>query len=314
MKKIIILTFSFLLLTSNSFAFWMWTPETNKWVNPKFAVKETPSEQLDYALGLYESQEYEGATHEFKKLIKNYPKSREAPDAQFYIAKILENNEEYYDAFQAYQLVIDTYPFSDRSAEIIKIQYDIGLKFLKGEGKRTGIIAALSISEYDVVEVFKTIIKNAPYGELAPVAQYKIGLYLLEKGLYQEARDEFERVLNNYPESEWAKAAKYQIAVSDAKRSTAAAYDQKITQAAIEEFKEFVEVYPEAELSREAKGEIAKLRDKEAENAFLVAQYYEKTKNYKAAKIYFQSVVNDYSQTIWASKALSRIQEIGQKE
>ena len=40
----------FFLMASPSSAFWVWTPETNKWVNPKFAVKDTPREQLEYAL------------------------------------------------------------------------------------------------------------------------------------------------------------------------------------------------------------------------------------------------------------------------
>jgi len=299
--------------TSAGHAFWVWTPETNKWVNPKYAVKDTPSEQLQFALGFYEAKEYKEAIRELKKLIKHFPRAREAPDAQYYIGLSLEEQEQLFDAFKGYQVVIDKYPFSERSAEIVKRQYDIGVKLLEGEDRKSKFMESLKGTNYNVIEIFKTVIKNAPYGDYAPLAQYKMGLYLMENHLFQEARDEFEKVLNDYPDSEWAKAAKYQIAITDARRSSGAQYDQKITQAAVEEFEDFLEIYPDAELSKKAKEQIRKLREKEAENNFVIAQFYEKRKNYKASKIYYQIVVDDYKNSSWAKKALTKIVEVSEK-
>lgn len=294
-------------------AFWVWTPETNKWVNPKYAVKDTPQEQLQVGMDYYDADDYKAAIREFEKLLKHYPRSRQAPDAQFAIGRCYEDQGGLYRAYKEYQIVVDKYPFSELSAEIVKKQYGIGVRLLEGEGKG-GFLKALGGGEYDVVDVFKTVIKNAPYGDLAPQAQYKIGLYLLEKDLYQEARDELEKVVNDYPESEWAKAAKYQIAVTDSKRSTDAGYDQKVTQAAIQEFNDFLKDYPDAELSEEAKKQVYALREKEAENAYKIAQFYEKQKKYKAAKIYYQAVVDDFTDSSWASKALVKIREMSGKE
>ena len=302
------------LRLSNGFAFWVWTPETNKWVNPKYAVKDTPQEQLKVGMDLYQEKEYKEAIREFEKLIKHYPRARQAPDAQFTIGRCYEDQGGLYRAFKEYQIVVDKYPFSELSADIVQKQYDIGIRLLDGESKGNGFLGVFTGSEYDVIDVFKAVIKNAPYGDLAAPAQYKIGLYLLEKRLYQEARDEFEKVINDYPDNEWAKAAKYQIAMTDAERSTGAEYDQKVTQAAIEEFNDFVETYPEAELSQEAKEQIRDLREKEAANSYQVAQFYEKQKNYKAAKIYYQAVVDDFGNSSWSSKALNKIREMSGKE
>ncbi|MBU4334016.1 MAG: outer membrane protein assembly factor BamD [Candidatus Omnitrophica bacterium] len=316
-KAAYIILFILLVLnfvTCNCYAFWIWTPESNKWVNPKYSVKETPSEQLEFSLGFYEEKSYEEAIKEFKKLIKNYPRAREAPEAQYYISKCYEDQEKLFSAFKGYQVVIDKYPFSERSPEIIKKQFDIGIKLLEGSGDKGFLKKTFADDSYDVVEVFRTVIKNAPYGEYAAPSQYKIGLYLSEKKLYQESRDEFEKVINDYPDSEWAKASKYQIAMSDALRSTEAQYDQKVTEAAVEGLKDFMSDYPGADLSEKAKEEIRGLREKEAENAFLVAEFYEKQKNYKAAKIYYQSIVNDYKGSIWSSKALERIREVSKKQ
>jgi outer membrane protein assembly factor BamD len=294
-------------------AFWVWTPETNKWVNPKFSVKETPKEQFAYAMGFYEAGDLEKARVEFSKLIKHYPRAREAADAQYYLAKMLEDQGQLYKAFGEYQVVIEKYPFSERAGDIIERQYRIGTELMEGREKRNKIINVVVGGDYDVINVFRTVIKNAPYGKYAAPAQYKIGLWLQEKQLYQEARDEFEKTINDYPESEWAEAARFQIAMSDSLRSSEAQYDQQVTKVAIDQFKDFVEENPDAELSQSAREQIRKLREKEAKNNFLVAQFYEKHKKYDAAKVYYNTIVQDYKTTTWAPRALEKLQTINQK-
>ena len=310
----IIIFFIFVGFLKTSNAFWVWTPETNSWENPKYSVKETPAEQLAFAKGFYDAKEFDRAVAEFKKLLKHYPRTKEAAEAQYGIGMCLETVGKPFEAFKAYQVVIEKYPFSDLSTEVIKKQYEIGNNFLEGRNKRGKFSSVILGSDYDVIEVFRMVIKNAPYGEYAAPSQYKIALYLQEKYLYEEARDEFEKVMNDYPDSEWAKAAKYQIALADAKRSTSAQYDQEVTKVATEEFKEFVKVYPDAQLSQDAHEHIGMLNEKEAENNFLIAQFYEKQKQYKSAKIYYNAVVEDFANTKWASKALLKLREISLKD
>lgn len=309
MKRWIVLAV-FLFLPLRADAFWVWTPETNKWVNPKYAVKETPKEQLDYALQFYQAKDYKKAIDELNKLIKHYPRAREAAEAQYHIGLALQEQGELFAAFNHFQTVIEKYPFSERSGEIIKQQYEIGNAMLDGRHRENKFIKTVVGGDYNVIDVFRKVIKNAPYGEFAAPAQYKIGLYLQEKQLYQEARDEFEKTMNDYPDSEWAKAAKYQIALSDAKRSSQAGYDQKVTKVAIEEFKEFVQENPDAELSHAAKQQIHQLKEKEAQNHFLVAKFYERQKKFDAAKTYYTTIVEDYRDTSWAKKALEKIREL----
>ena len=290
-------------------AFWIWTPETGKFINPKNAVKDTPPEQLDFAKGFYEAKNYSQAITELRKLIKFYPKSKEAPEAQYYLGRSFEALNNFFEAYKAYQVIVDKYPFSERSAEIVERQYKIGESLL--DGKYKGKWAEFFSSDYDVIEVFRQVIKNAPYGKYASVAQYKIGLYLKEKSLLQDARDEFEKTINDYPDSEWAKAAKYQIALVDSKRSSDSQHDQKVTQVARQEFQDFIDNHPDSELSQKAKDQIKDLRNKEAENNFVVAQFYEKQKNYKAAKIYYDLIASDYADTPVVNKALQRSQTLG---
>ena len=312
-RRILFFLIFVFLCAPQAHAVWIWTPQTGKFINPKWTVKATPKEQLEFGLAFLDGKKYNEAISEFKKLIKFYPRSKEAPEAQYYLGRIQEELNKPFEAFKAYQVVIDKYPFSERAGEIVEIEYGIGNQILQGRSKKGKWAEAFLGGDDRVITVFRTVIKNAPYGKYAAISQYTIGIYLKEKALYDEARDEFEKTMNDYPNSEWAKAAQFQIAMADTKRSGNVQHEQKTTQLAIDGFKEFVKSHPESELTSEAKEQMAHLRGKEAENTFLIAKFYEKQKNFRAARVYYKDIINKYADTNWCAKALMRLKVIGDK-
>jgi outer membrane protein assembly factor BamD len=305
---------SCVLFPASARAFWIWTPETGKFINPKYSVKDTPMEQLEVAKHFFDQKDYDAAIKEFRKLVKNYPKAREAAEAQYYIGMAQETVGNYYEAYKSYQVVIDKYPFSERAAEIVERQFNIAISIMEGKYNKNKWVQVVSGGDYQVIEIFRQVIKNAPYGKRAGEAQYKIGLYLKEKHLYQEARDEFEKTINDYPNTEWAKAAKYQIAMTDSLRAPNIQRNQQTTSTAANEFKDFIDQHPDTDLSSKAKDQLKKLRESEAENSFLVAEFYAKQKNFKAARIYYNEIIDEYGDTAWSKKALERIQLLGKEK
>ena len=114
-----------------AYAYWVWTPESGKWENPKYAAKDTPEEQLTYSQDAYKQGNFKLALKEFKKLIKYYPLSKEAPTAQYYIGRIMQDTGKYYDAFKALQKVIDLYPYTELVDDVIEREYRIGELFFE---------------------------------------------------------------------------------------------------------------------------------------------------------------------------------------
>ncbi len=296
----------FCVLTQRAYPYWIWTPKTGKWVNPKTAVKPNPKEQFELAKSFYDEKKYEDAKREFRKLLRQYPKSFEASESQYYLGLIEEAQGNLYETYEAYQKVIDKYPFSERIQEIIEREYKIGEAFMAGE-KRKAIGITLPV-ENPAIEIFSKVIENSTYGPLAPKAQYKLGLVL--KGLmrYYEAEEAFNKVITNYPNSEWVEAAKFQIASCRAAVSRGPDYDQGAAKEAKEKFEGFVKEHPDAVLSREAEKNINQLKEKEAEANFSIARFYEKQKAYEAAKIYYNEIINNYPDSAWAVKALERLE------
>jgi outer membrane protein assembly factor BamD len=310
----IILSFCiiFVLSASPAYSFWIWTPKTGKWVNPKNVPKDSPKAQFDFAKGFYDESKYADAIREFKKLLKAYPKSFEASEAQYYLGLVEEKQDNLYEAYQAYQRVIDKYPFSERIKEIIEKEYSIAEKFITGY-KRKALGVTLPV-ENPAIEILTKVVENSTYGPLASKAEYKLGLLLKGLERYYEAEEAFNKVINNYPDSEWAEPSKFQIASCRAAVSRGPDYDQGAMQEAKQKFEEFAKEHPDAVLSKEAEANISKLKEKEAAASYNIAVFYEKQKAYQAARIYYENVMTNYSDSPWAVKALERLQAMEKKK
>ncbi len=302
---LILIALFFVFTVTPVHAYWIWTPKTGKWVNPKTEVKVTPADQFDFAKRLFDSKGFEEAKREFKKLIKNYPKAVEAAEAQYYLGKIEEAQGNKYEAFLAYQKVIDKYPFSERIAEINEIEFKIAEEFMAG-AKRKAFGMVLPVDN-PAIEIFTKVIENSSYGPLAPKAQYKLGLVLKSLQRYYEAEEAFSKVVMSYPDSEWAEPAKFQLAATRAGVSKSAAYDQGATREAKEKFEEFVTEHPDAVLTPEAEKHIRSLNEKEAENSYNAGRFYEKQKSWDSARIYYRDVIDTYPDSSWAVKSAERL-------
>lgn len=301
----------FLFLSVPGYGYWIWTPKTGRWANPKYNVKPNPKEQLKFALNLYEQAKYKEAIDECRRLIQYYPKAYEASEAQFYIGLSLENIDKLYEAYLAYQKVIDKYPFSARIEGIIERQLKIGQAFMSGE-KRKALGVELPL-ENPSIEIFRKVIENSTYGKNAALAQYLLGMTLKNLSRFQEARDEFEKVATTYPESEWIAAAKFQAADCASKIAPKSDYDQELTKEAKKKFEDFIESNPDVPLSKEARSQIDSLKEKEAEGNLKIAEFYEKQMKYDSAKIYYQEIVNNCSYCASATKARERLRELEKK-
>jgi len=300
------------LLSDLSLAYWVWTPKTGKWINPKYAVKDTPKQQMDWAMSFYDGKERKRAIGEFEKLITNYPNSIYAPSAQYYIGRAYEDIEDYYQAFLAYQKTIEKYPYNERVEEIIERQYKIGSVFL--DGQKAKIMGMKILPAMDKAsEILAKVVENAPYGRYADVAQFKLGEAYKKQEYYEDALMAYKKLIDDYPDSAFAEDAKYQIALCSYYVSRDPYYDQEFTDKAIQEYEDLIKKTADIELNKEARETLARLREKKAQSTFETAKFYEKTGHYKSAIIYYKDIVKNYGDTSIAAQALDKMTELESK-
>ena len=309
MKKLVIFL-TLALFSLNAYAFWIWSPKTQKWKNPNYSPLVTPYLQFKEAEGTFEKKDYERAYKEFRKVLIHYPDAKEAADAQYYIGRCLEEMGKQYKAFQEYSKVIDSYPNSVRINEVVERMYELGEYFLDRPTKKILGISRYEFIEHPSIEIFKFIVTKVPYTPQAPKAQYKLGLLLMELGRFSESRTAFEKVIANYPDSEWSAPAKYQLAIATSKASAGEDYDSTALKEATMRLKEFIRQHPDAAITEAATEQFEEFREREAKKNFDIAQFYEKQDKFQSAKMYYKIVVKNYPESSYMQRAKDRIESL----
>lgn len=311
MKKYNLVFLNFLLIlmlsqffgTGHSWAYWIWTPEIGKWINPKYAVKNTAEEQFDWARGLYEEKEYSKAADEFDKLVFNYPQSKYAAQALYYKGICLEEIGYFYEAYSSYDRVLREYPAFENINELVEREYKIGERFFLGE-KRKVMGMKIFPSQDLAVEVFTSISEHAPFSEYGAKAQFNVGVTFKNSKQYVEAKEAFEKVILNYPNSSMVEKARFEMADCSYQASKKAEYEQTTTRKAIDEFNQFLsDETDDGDLSQRAMKQLLILQEKDAEHLFRIAEFYKRIKQFESAGIYYKEIINKYPQTSWAAKA-----------
>jgi outer membrane assembly lipoprotein YfiO len=310
---LIIFTLIALVLSSvNSYAFWVWNPKTKKIVNPKYAVKDTPEEQFNWAMQFFKRKNYERSGPEFLRLVRHYNTSELAPEAQYYAGRSYDEWGKYHRAFLEYQKVVDDYPYSKRIDEIVKREFRIGNKFYSKQGsKLAGMELMDSLDK--ALEVYNQVIENAPYGKYADKSQFKIGQCYKRLQQYNEAIAAFQKLEDEHPKSGLVKRATYEVANCTYLASLKADYDQEPTDEAIEEYKKYALYGQSDELKAEAERVISQLKEKKAESAFNTAAFYERGKHYKSAIMYYREIIDKYPNTTHAEVAREKIKLLEEK-
>lgn len=292
---------------SVSHAFWLFTPKDKKFVNPKYAAKDTPREQFDWAMSFYEEGDFERAAEEFERLTQSYKDSDLAPDAQYYAGRSREEQGKYWPAFQNYKKTVRNYPYTRRLDEILERMYTIA-GILDNMETSMLMDIELSLNMERSAEIYGTIVETSPFSPVAVESLFKAGDVYRRMRKYKEAIASYEKILNDHPESPLVPEARYQLAYAKYEASLNPEYDQESTEKALEEFKKISGSGEAPALAREADRVIIELRNKKAASTLNIAQFYDKQKKYESALMYYRSVAGKFPDTDAAEYANERIE------
>jgi outer membrane protein assembly factor BamD len=273
------------------------------------ANEQAPAELMRRA----EEQEVNGqlsaALASYRSLVKRHPVSVLAGKSQRKIGLILEAAGEYDDAYQAYSTYLSKYPKGDDFESVVESMFKIAKLFLEGEKKKVfGIKLASSMERAQ--QMFEGIVKLAPFSKYAPLAQFNVGQALEKQGKYGEAIVAYSGVVTRYPTDDMADDAQYQIGYVRLKENREGSYDQGGANKAREAFEDFVNRYPDSEKAAQARENIKQLEGGSTKGSMQVAQFYDKTKQYKAAVIYYNDVIKAAPDSPEANLAKTRIEEL----
>jgi outer membrane protein assembly factor BamD len=253
-----------------------------------------------------------GALGNYRGLVKRYPVSVLAGHAQYRVGRILEAGGEYDDAYKAYDVYLTKYPRGSDFDAAVESMFKIGKLYLEGEKQKVfGIKIASSMKRAQ--EMFEGIVKRAPFSKFAPPSQFNVGQALEKQGNYDSALVAYATLVTKYPTDPIADDAQYQIGYVRLKQYREGSYDQASAAKAREAFDDFINRYPESEKVPQARENLKLLEGGASKSTLEVAKFYDKTKHYRAAVIYYNDVIKNSPDTDQANFAKTRIEELRQK-
>ena len=273
------------------------------------ALEKSASEQLQKAQRLEAEGDLKKAIGAYRALVAGFPQSGAAPQAQFKMAELCEKTGDPERAFKAYGKYIASYPRGKEFDAVVERQFGIAKAFLDGERRKLFGVKTFPSMER-AQKMFEEIIKTAPYSKFAPLSQFNIGMALEKQGQYPEAIAAYQLAVDKYPNDDVAADAQYQIGYVQMYLLENGSNDQSARIKAHDAFEDFVVRYPQSEKISQARENLQKLSGKSIKKTLEVARFYEKTKNYKAAVIYYNSVVQDGKGTPEASQAQKALEHL----
>ena len=175
----------------------------------------------------------------------------------------------------------------------------------------------LGIKEYEnrkylnAIELFQTVVYNHPGNSVVDTAQYHLALAYLGNKDYEVAAVEFNRLALNYPSSAYFENAIFMRAVSYYE-GTPKHYglDQSELVVAIKQLEDFLIDFPESHLIADAQNYLKAANSRLAYKYYKSAVVYRHIGAYRAAKKYYQIVIDDYTNSEYTANAVFEYAEM----
>ena len=190
--------------------------------------------------------------------------------------------------------------------------FKIGKLFLDGQKKKV-LGVPLTSSMTRAQAMFEEILKRAPFSKWAPLAQFNVGQAYEKQAKYPEAIAAYQTVVTKYPADAIADDAQYQIGYVRQREAREGSFDRASAGKAREAFEDFVNRYPESEKVPQARENMKQLEGGATKGTLDIAKFYDKTKQFRAAVIYYNDVIKSQPGTPESEYAKNRIEALKQQ-
>lgn len=156
----------------------------------------------------------------------------------------------------------------------------------------------------DAITEFTVITLKYSGNPIVDDAQFYLAESHFKNHEYLIAVSEYQKVINDYPESVYVQESFYKIGLSFYHLSQRPELDQEYTLKALRQLQIFIEAYPEGDLRSEADLRLLELRTKMARKQLLGGNVYRKMGIYDSAVIYYNILLEKYYDTPPAESAM----------
>lgn len=150
---------------------------------------------------------------------------------------------------------------------------------------------------YKSIEDFSFVVFNAPGSDIADDAQFYLANSHFEMKEYLLAIDEYQQLMRRWPKSDLYEETRFKIAECYYNQNPGYQRDQTYILKAINAYQDFIDEYPFSEYRDNAEARIKELRTGLAKKVYEAGELYIVLREWNAAIITFQEVLDSYYDT-----------------
>lgn len=266
---------------------------------------------LENGIAKLETGSTGSANRTFKKIIKNYPTAKATGEARFFRGQIYMSKGRWTKGFDQLQEIALKHPDYENFDRVISSQFDCATALM--EGARGRILWVIpGFKQYgEAVNQFEQIVRNAPYGDYAPLALMNIALISEMEEKPEDAIDALDRLINYYPQSMLAPDAYYNMAETYANLVKGPQYDQGSTRQAISYYEDFLILFPQSNYLGEVESNLDAMEDLLARSRLNLGDfYYNYRSNNTAALVFYNETITIAPESDAAEEARQSIADI----
>jgi outer membrane protein assembly factor BamD len=157
---------------------------------------------------------------------------------------------------------------------------------------------------------FERLIFNYPNHPRVQEARFRVGETFQGRREWLTAAMEFNRLAADFPAGAWADDSRFQVCRSYHEMAPPPRLDQEYTRLAAEHCQSLLAYYPDSEFVPRAREIVVEMLNRLAEKEYLIGEDYLRRRAFDSAIIYYEGLVRDFPETLWAPRALVRLIEI----
>lgn len=235
------------------------------------------------------------AISSYKEIAYYHSLAPNADQARYELAQCYERKKDYREAFRQYDRLIEKYPQSALYRTALDRQLAMAFSAARSEMK-VDVFWGLWRADMEsgvVIDWLRNIIGKAPYNDMAATASSILAGFLVNQGREEEARMEYTRLVEKYPDSPLAPEAQLMVAQLWANSSLRGESDNLVNLSrAREAYEEFSLRFPRHKDARKALSEASNMERLLVQQQLEVGRYYlERSREYASAIFCFEDVI-----------------------
>lgn len=311
MKRSIIF---FALISTSCFA--SITIKDGKLVQKEETATESVQEHYSTLMQTYEAQDWKSLEKEAIIVSKSFPNTPFGRDALYFLGVAYFNQEDFEMANRQFKEYLTNEATPKYFEEAIRFKFEIADQFRNGARKH--LLGLKSMPKWapaddEALEIYDEVISALPHNEMAAQALYGKAKLQSKGEDYRAAVETFQTLIRRFSKHPLAVESYIGIGEIYLDQSKAEYPDPDFLDLAELNLRKFKSSFPGEEKIAAAVDNLHQMENHYASSFYETAQFYERTKKWGAAKIYYTKILASFPNTQLADRSRARLQVVNVK-